>query len=110
MRRRSFARWLAPLAIVACALAVYLVVHSELAPSKGGGTSTSSGKASSSSTSTTRRTSTTSSSKKTYVVKSGDVLSAIAQRTGVSVADLERYNPTVDAAALHPGQKLKLSR
>jgi LysM repeat protein len=112
MRRRSPARWLAPLALVTCAVAIYAVVDHELL-SDGSGASTSS------STTTTGKsgTKTTSTSKKksskkatTYTVKSGDSLSVIASKTGVAVADLEEANPKVDASALHPGQKLKLPR
>ncbi len=43
-----------------------------------------------------------------YIVRSGDTLSAIAARTGVSVATLESLNPSVDPAAQQTGQRLKL--
>ena len=108
MRRRSPARWLAPLALVTAAVAVYAVVTS-------GGSST--GDKASTSATTPRKgsagTATTkprAGRKRSYVVKPGDVLSAIAARYGTTVQELERLNPTIDAAALHPGQKLKLPR
>jgi LysM repeat protein len=108
MRRRSPARFLAPVALATCALAVYVVVQSE---------SSSGGKGTSSSTSTSPKHKTTTSADgtsttttRTYTVKSGDVLSAIAIKTGTSVAALQRLNPKMDAATLHPGQKLKLPR
>jgi len=109
MRRRAPARLLASAALVTCAVAVYAIVHHE---TQSGGKG---GKASSSSTSTTPTTTSTGKRKttvkaKTYTVKSGDVLSAIAIKTGSSVADLQRLNPSMDASALHPGQKLKLPR
>lgn len=44
----------------------------------------------------------------TYVVKSGDTLGAIAQRTGVPIATLQQLNPNVDPQTLVSGQKLKL--
>ena len=44
-----------------------------------------------------------------YSVKPGDVLSAIAETTGVSLATIERLNPDVDAKALHAGQQIKLA-
>jgi LysM repeat protein len=47
---------------------------------------------------------------RSYVVKAGDVLAAIAQRTGVAVGEIERLNPTVEAWDLQPGQKLRLGR
>jgi len=44
-----------------------------------------------------------------YVVKPGDSLSAIAVKTGVSVAALQRLNPAADPQALQTGQRLKLA-
>ena len=43
-----------------------------------------------------------------YIVKDGDVLSVIADETGVPLADIERLNPDVDAQTLHAGQRIKL--
>jgi LysM repeat protein len=45
---------------------------------------------------------------KVYVVRSGDNLTTIAQKTGVPVAVIERLNPTVDPLSLIEGEKLKL--
>jgi hypothetical protein len=45
---------------------------------------------------------------KAYVVQSGDTLSSIAQKTGVSVARIEALNPGVDPQILVAGEKLKL--
>jgi hypothetical protein len=45
-----------------------------------------------------------------YIVKSGDSLSSISVRTGVSVPALESLNPGVDPSALQAGQHLKLRR
>jgi LysM repeat protein len=110
MRRRSPARWLAPLALVTCAVTIYVVVDHELGPdSKSKTTSSTNSKTGTDATST----STTKSTKKrktTYTVKSGDSLSVIAAKTGTDVGSLQEANPDVDAAALHPGQKLKLPR
>jgi len=47
---------------------------------------------------------------RSYVVKSGDSLSAISARTGVSVDALQRLNPDADPQALHVGERLKLTR
>ena len=110
MRRRSPARWLAPLALVACAGAIYVVVDQELLSKNDGASKTSSVK-----TSTTKSTHTTTTKKKTkkattYVVKSGDSFSVIAAKEGVDIGALQEANPKVDASALHPGQKLKLPR
>jgi len=43
-----------------------------------------------------------------YVIKSGDSLSSISVRTGVSVPRLESLNPKIDPAALRTGQRLRL--
>ncbi len=45
---------------------------------------------------------------KVYVVESGDNLTAIAQKTGVPVAEIEQLNPTVDPLSLVEGEELKL--
>ena len=44
----------------------------------------------------------------TYVVQSGDTLGGIAEKTGVSVEELQRLNPDIDTQALVPGSTLKL--
>lgn len=44
----------------------------------------------------------------TYVIKSGDTLTAIAHDTGVGVAKIERLNPEVDPQILIAGEKIKL--
>lgn len=104
MPYRSPARWLAPAALVAAALAVAIVVSGgEESPSSSGTPAV-----------TTARTTTAQSSskpkRKTYTVKAGDVLSAIAEDTGVTVERLMELNPGVDAQTLQTGQKLRLSR
>ena len=45
---------------------------------------------------------------KTYTIKSGDSLSAIAEKFGISVDDLERWNTNVDPNALVAGDELKI--
>lgn len=44
----------------------------------------------------------------TYVIESGDTLTSIAHRNGVSVARIEALNPEVDPQILIAGEKLKL--
>jgi LysM repeat protein len=106
-RRRTPARWLAPLALVTCAVAVYAVVDNTMNDnSSSEGTTT---------TQTTTRTKTTSTNskrkrKRTYIVKSGDTLSAISIKTGVPLSTLEQLNPKLDADTLHTGQKVRLTR
>jgi LysM repeat protein len=43
-----------------------------------------------------------------YVVKTGDTLGSIAQKTGVPVEKLQELNPTLDPQALVSGQRIKL--
>ena len=71
------------------------------------GSRTSSQPAATSTVSTTKQG--TKKTRKSYVVKSGDVLSEIAIKTGVPLDTLIQLNPNVDAQSLHAGQKLKLA-
>lgn len=43
-----------------------------------------------------------------YVVKAGDTLGSIAEKTGVPVEKLQELNPELDPQALVSGQKIKL--
>lgn len=45
---------------------------------------------------------------KTYVVKSGDTLTAISHKTGVPVSEILALNPEVDPQILIAGETLKL--
>ncbi|MCB9680370.1 MAG: LysM peptidoglycan-binding domain-containing protein [Alphaproteobacteria bacterium] len=45
----------------------------------------------------------------TYTVRSGDALSEIAERTGVSMADLQRFNGVTDPSRIQVGQTLRLT-
>jgi LysM repeat protein len=107
-RRRRIGRWLAPLALITCAVAVYAVVDNTLLKDDGaatGGTSTQQ-------STTTKSTSQKAKKKrrKAYVVKSGDTLSAISIKTGVTLQTIQRLNPKLDADTLHAGQRVRLSR
>ena len=97
------------MALVTCAVAVYAVVDNTLLKND------SSGKKGNETTqrttpakTTTRKTSTTK-RRRSYTVKSGDTLSAISVKTGVSLATIERLNPKLDADTLHAGQKVRLA-
>lgn len=106
MRTIRTSRLLAPLALVVCALAVAFVASSSLGGEDEPTPAASTAGTQSGTTSTSTKTSTT--SRKTYVVKSGDSLSLIAEKTGVGVEELVRLNPGVDPQSLRTGQKLKL--
>jgi len=43
-----------------------------------------------------------------WTVRAGDTYEAIAARTGLTVDELEGFNPRVDPSSIQPGQKLKL--
>jgi LysM repeat protein len=47
---------------------------------------------------------------KFYVVRAGDTLLAISARTGISIATLQSLNPSLDPNALQTGQHLRLRR
>lgn len=102
------ARLLAPIALVAVTVGVYLIVHSTLNPH------TRTPARSSSIVNGTRQV-----VKKRrhhvprfYVVKPGDTLSSIAQRTGVAMDRLTALNPSLSSSpnSLQTGQRLRLRR
>jgi LysM repeat protein len=110
--RRSPARWLAPVALVACAFAVYTVVNATLLSSNDPAR-TRPPASESSGTSKTRTVSERSRQRtrrrRTYTVQPGDTLSSIAVKTGVSLARIQALNPNLDSQALQTGQRVKLS-
>jgi LysM repeat protein len=109
MARRSPARFLAPVALVAVAVATYVVVTHSL-PAKSGSSSPSSahqGKSAKTATKTSRKHRRR---RRMYTVKPGDTPSGIAVKTGVPLATLQRLNPTLDPQTLSPGQKIRLRR
>ena len=114
-RRRSPARWLAPIALVACAVAVYTVVNATLLSSDEPASKPTASNAAP--TSKTRTVSERSKSgkrrstrrRRAYTVKSGDTLSSIAVKTGVSLERIQALNPKLDSQSLQTGQRVKLS-
>jgi LysM repeat protein len=103
--RRSPARFLAPIALVAFAVALYSVVQNgrEPAGSNSGGSSATATPTSAAKSGSKKKTT---KKRKSYTVKAGDTLSGIAEKTGVSLETLNDLNP--DADTLSPGQKLRL--
>ena len=111
MAGRSPARFLAPIALIAFAIALYSVVKDSSAPA--GGNSGAETTRDATPTATSSKKKSTSSKKKrhkTYIVKSGDTLSAIADKNNVTQAKIIALNPDLDPATLAPGQKIKLSK
>jgi LysM repeat protein len=104
MPTRSPARLLAPLALAAAVVAVLVVLSSSDAdPGSSPVTPVRRAPASATATTATRHA-----APATYTVRPGDTLTAIADRTGVSLATLQTLNARIDANSLHAGQKLKL--
>jgi LysM repeat protein len=106
-RRRSPYRMLAPLALLLVTGAVVIVVASSDIADGDDSEST----ATTTERTTTERTPTTGRGRRqrrNYVVQPGDSFGSIAEKTGVSVEQLELLNPEVDPQALVVGQRLKL--
>jgi LysM repeat protein len=103
MAEGSPARVAAPLALIAAAVGVVVVVAASRPDSAEAPTATR--------TSTTQpaRRRASRPRRRVYVVKAGDTLTVIAERTGVSLETIERLNPDVDPQALQMGQRLVLS-
>ena len=96
---------LAPIALIAVGVAIYLIVHATV--QKNDHTVTQSHHAH-----TTKQHHHHHKSTKTtfYVVQPGDTLSGIAVKTHISLTRLEALNPSVSANALQTGQRLRLRR
>lgn len=112
MPSRSPARFLAPLALLAVVVTIYLVVRPELGGSPESSKSTAPATTSGKAAAPARKVRTGSSkpaASKAYTVKPGDVLGSISEATGVSQLDLIDYNNLDDAQSLRVGQKLKLA-
>jgi LysM repeat protein len=117
--RRSPAHLLAPIALIVFGIAVLLVLSS------GGGSSGDAGPKGSNTAAEKRDLGSASSRRKqrrkqhttttsttptgdVYVVKQGDTLAGIAQKTGVTVERLQELNPGLDQFSLVAGQRVKL--
>jgi LysM repeat protein len=107
MAGRSPARFLAPLALVAFALALFVVVSSATKDDAGTPGAKDAGQPA-------QTTSTPTGGKKkrktprSYTVKSGDTPSGIAEKVNVPLDQILELNPELDPQALTPGTKIKL--
>jgi LysM repeat protein len=104
----KIARFLAPIALAAVGVGVYLIVHSTLVHHTTAIQSSSSTIANGSQHKQRKHHRVP----KFYVVKSGDTLSQISSRTGVSVAQLTGLNRSLASSpnSLQTGQRLRLRR
>lgn len=110
---RSSARLLAPIAIVVFAIALLIVLTTaggdDKSSNRSGPTRAEQRDLKLKDRGRSRaRTRTTTRSASVYVVKTGDTLGSIAERTGVAVEKLQELNPTLDPQALVSGQRIKL--
>jgi LysM repeat protein len=109
MAGRSPVRFLAPLALVAVVIALFIVVSSSLDDTK-----TNTGKGSQSSGQSGAPSKGDGKAKKQrkgrrrYIVKNGDTPTSIAEKTGVSLEEIIRLNPDLDPQTLSPGERIKL--
>jgi LysM repeat protein len=107
-RRRSPARLVAPLALLAVAAAVAAVLASSNVTGGDGGDTSEQATDTSTEEAVTATERQRTRRRATYTVKLNDTLGVIAERTGVSVERLQELNPEVDPQALVAGQKIKL--
>jgi LysM repeat protein len=104
-KRNWFARFLALIALLAAVAAIVVIakntdLHSD--SSKDGGQNTAQ-------THKKQQKKPRTEAKK-YVVKSGDTLTSISQKTGIPVAEIQALNPEVDPQILIAGETLKLQK
>jgi LysM repeat protein len=107
MAPRSPARFLAPVALVAFCIALFMIVTSNsndresTAPNRA--TETSPAATPNSDGERRKRR-----EPRRYTVQPGDTPSSIAEETGVPLEDILRLNPDLDPQTLSPGQRLKI--
>ena len=107
MAGRNPLRFLAPIALVAFAVALYAVVND--ARTAAGTPASSSTPTPTASAHPTKSPSKRTHKRRTYIVKSGDTASGIAAKTGVSLATMQRLNKHFNPQTLSPGQRIRLS-
>jgi LysM repeat protein len=106
MAGRSPARFLAPLALVGFALALFIVVSNTTGDDAGEpGAQGTSAPAQATPTPKSERKKRR---KKTYTIKAGDTPSGIAVKVGVPLDQILELNPDLDPQTLTPGTKIKL--
>ena len=103
MAGRNPARFLAPLALLAVAFALFSILGGG-----GGGEEEPATNTQPRATATATKTPAAKRKRKVYVVKPGDTPSGIAEKTGVSLEQLEEANPDLDPQLLEPGQRIRI--
>jgi len=107
MAGRSPARFIAPLALVAFALALFVVVSSTTKDDAGTSGAKEAGQPAQT-TSTPTGGGKERKPRRSYTVKAGDTPSGIAEKVNVPLDELLELNPDLDPQALAPGTKIKL--
>jgi len=107
MAGRSPARFLAPLALVIFAFALFSILGGG-GGGDGGGEEPANTKTQPAATASATPTAAGKRKRKVYVVKPGDTPSGIAEKTGVSLEQLEKANPELDPQLLAPGQRIRI--
>jgi LysM repeat protein len=97
-------------ALITCAVAVYAVVDNTLLKNDSASSSRTSPQQTTTTKTTSKKGTKARKRRRAYVVKSGDTLSAISIKTGVSMTTIQRLNPKLEADTLHAGQRVRLSR
>jgi LysM repeat protein len=106
MAGRSPARFIAPLALVGFALALFIVVTSTTKEQPGEpGTRGTPAPAEATPAPNAKKQRKT---RKNYTIKSGDTPSGIAVKVGVPLDQILELNPDLDPQTLTPGTKIKL--
>src|ERR1044072_1566081 len=108
MAGRSPARFLAPLALIAVVIALFMVVSSSQKDTGGNETP---GRTSAQPTASPQKGKKDPKQRRQprrYTVRSGDTPSSIADKTGVPLEEILRLNPDLDPQTLSPGQRIKL--
>lgn len=99
----SPARVIAPLALIVAVVGVFVVVQTARPESEDDGRAGRTTQTQQQRRGARRRA-------RVYVVKAGDNLTLISERTGVPLERIERLNPSLDAQTLSVGQRLRLTR
>jgi LysM repeat protein len=107
--RLSFARLLAPLALIAVTVAILAIVLGSGVVGDDNGSETAGTKAlPAANHGTTTSNKKQKRTRRTYTIKADDTLSAIAEKNGTTVERLLELNPDLDPQGLVAGQKIKL--
>jgi LysM repeat protein len=107
--RLSFARFMAPMALIAVAVAVVAIVLGSGVVGEENGSETAGAR---DLPAATERNASQNKKRKrtpaTYTIKANDTLSGIAEKNGTTVERLQELNPELDPQGLVAGQKIKL--